>query len=156
MAEYKNITELDDLNRRLGEALTSGGAITLVHAKTDYEIQALQKLGFKQVGTFVDDNGNLVILYNVQLKEKEVVKIVEVPTTPLPDWWKNNKTPFSPPYHQPLWCNGGSSGDADWKYNTLNISTNIGSSTSLMDEAYNPLSILEDYLFPQTEKARNI
>ncbi|AXC39298.1 UNVERIFIED_ORG: hypothetical protein [Escherichia phage CMSTMSU] len=34
------------------------------------------------------------------------------------------------------------------------IPSNKGGSTSLMDAAYNPLSILEDYFFPQTSEGR--
>lgn len=133
--------------QRIGEAIASQGKITLVAALTPDEGIVLTNSGFKKVGT-MDIEGSLVDLYEV--------KVTQVINTTLPyngirSPSDNKIFPFgeTPKKYEAQWPENyrlytyGTGTPPDVQYR--------GSTTSLMDAACNPLSILEDYFFPTGE-----
>lgn len=133
--------------QRIGEAIASQGKITLVAAITPNDEHVLKTSGFKKVGT-MDLNGSDIDLYEV--------KVTQVVNTQAPYTGIRSPYPGTQPYktddgyprkYEPQWPENyrlytyGTGTPSDLQYR--------GSTTSLMDAAYNPLSILEDYFFPE-------
>lgn len=156
------MTDNTNIHQRIGEAITSGGEFNIIRANNAHEEQILTDAGFVKVGS-MKEGDKIISLFKVELKEKEVVKIVEVPN-------KNNSWPFneqSHPFRKPdpgIWLYndtnkpmytylGTNTGDADWVQKDLNktISTSTGTFdgtlSTRLDAAYDPLSILQDYTF---------
>lgn len=133
--------------QRIGEAIASQGKVTLVAALTPAEEHILTTSGFKKVGT-MDLNGT-----NIDLFEVKVTQVVNAPVPP----YNGIRTPS--PGVQPYKTNDTypRKYEAQWpeNYRLYTYGTGTppdvqyrGSTTSLMDAAYNPLSILEDFYFP--------
>lgn len=124
-----------DIFQRIGEAIASQGKITVVAALNDIEEKVLQGAGFKMVGT-MDLNGSVLKLFEV--------KIQQIINTPAPAHWhrtieKPTKYTQEWPENYRMYSNGTGTDNLIYKGNT----------TSLVDAAYDPLSILEDYFFPK-------
>lgn len=141
--------------QRIGEAIASQGKVTLVAALTFAEEEILKNSGFKKVGT-MDLNGTPIDLYEV--------KVTQVANTPVPPY-NGIRTPY--PGVQPYKTNETypRKYEAQWpeNYRLYTYGTGTppdvqyrGSTTSLMDAAYNPQSILEDYFFPNTERGNSV
>jgi|AGFT01.1.fsa_nt_gi hypothetical protein len=127
-----------DIFQRIGEAIASQGKITVVVALNDVEEKVLQGAGFKMVGT-MELNGSVLKLFEV--------KIQQIINAPSPGVWNHDIN--KPKKYVQEWPEGYR------MYSTGTGSDNLiykGSTTSLMDAAYNPLSILEDYFFPNNEE----
>lgn len=129
--------------QRIGEAIASQGKITLVAALSISDDEVLQKSGFRKVGT-MDLNGATIDLYEVK-----VTQVINTP--PYNGIRQPNPEPFPrsfpPKKYEQQWPENyrlytyGTGTPPDVQYR--------GSTTSLIDAAYNPLSILEDYFFPE-------
>lgn len=164
------MTDNTNIHQRIGEAITSGGEFNIIRANDAREEQILTDAGFVKVGS-MKEGDNIVSLFKVELKEKEVVKIVEVPNKnnswPFNDqshpfrkpdpgiWYHNNHWLYNDP-NKPLYTYFGTNTcDVDWAVKDLNktISTTTGtfngSVSTRLDAAYDPLSILQDYTFNQ-------
>lgn len=125
--------------QRIGEAIASQGKITLVAAITPNDEHVLKTSGFKKVGT-MDLNGSNIDLYEV--------KVTQIVNAPAP--YTSIRSPLDKPRkYEQQWPENyrlytyGTGTPPDVQYR--------GSTTSLMDAAYNPLSILEDYFFPESK-----
>lgn len=132
----------DNLFQRIGEALTSGGEYNIIRANDDNEIAILNNAGFVQIGS-MKDGDTIVSLFKIELKAKEVIKIVEAPTKLSPPW--NN----SPIDRQPFWDNSpndrqpyitntphimystGTGDTSEWMYKKYNNSVDLTLSTEL-------------------------
>lgn len=188
------MTDNTNIHQRIGEAITSGGEFNIIRANDAQEEQILTDAGFVKVGS-MKEGDNIVSLFKVELKEKEVLKIVEVPnknnswpyndqSNPFrkPDpgiWYHNNHWLYNDPNKQMYTYFGTGTGNADWVttdlsktisetgnsgYNSSNASwsrtiskepelnTFKGTSSTLLDAAHNPLSILDDYYFTDLTK----
>lgn len=147
-----------NIYQRIGETLASSGKHEIIAGNTPHEEAILLRAGFTKIGSMKNDNGNIVNLYKFDKQVKEVVRVVEVPKKDQSTWpWNDQTNPFTKPnpgiwyYNQnnPLYTYGNSTGD--------NVHLQYkGSTTSLMDAAYNPLSILEDYSFPSSEDTKKM
>lgn len=135
--------------QRIGEAIASQGKITLVAAITPNDEHVLKTSGFKKVGT-MDLNGSNIDLYEV--------KVTQIINTQAP--YTGIRSPLDKPYpgtkptkYEAQWPENyrlytyGTGTPPDVQYR--------GSTTSLVDAAYNPLSILEDYFFPEASDRGN-
>lgn len=134
--------------QRIGEAIASQGKVTLVAALTSAEEEILKNSGFKKAGT-MDLNGS-----NIDLYEVKVTQIINTQTppytgirTPIGDS-KPYKYEASWPENYRLYTNGTGNAPSSLHYG--------GQTTSLMDAAYNPLSILEDYYFTTPSDTNSI
>jgi|SRR6478609_851412 len=136
--------------QRIGEAIASQGKVTLVAALTPAEEHILTTSGFKKVGT-MDLNGT-----NIDLFEVKVTQVVNAPVPP----YNGIRTPS--PGVQPYKTNDTypRKYEAQWpeNYRLYTYGTGTppdvqyrGSTTSLVDAAYNPLSILSDYTLPENK-----
>jgi len=130
---------MTNIFQRIGEALASQGRITLVAARTPSEGEVLKIAGFKNVGS-TDIDGDLIDIYEVKItqvintppKQIKVPIKDEKPSWPYQDPWPKNYR---------LYSNSSSTPSTNYR----------GITSSLMDAAYNPLSILEDYFFTDTD-----
>ena len=129
------MTDNTNIHQRIGEAITSGGEFNIIRANDAQEEQILTDAGFVKVGS-MKEGGNIVSLFKVELKEKEVVKIVEVPTNKNNYPWNQIKDPTYPYTTPSIWytndhwlCNdpnkpaytyfGTSTTGADWMQQDL-------------------------------------
>lgn len=145
---------MSNIYERIGEALLSNGKHDIIRAESKHEEDVLAAAGFTKVGS-IKEGDNIVALFKIEQKTKEVVKIVEVPKKENSWPYNNEKSyPFGRPdpgilyYNEknPMYTYGTGTGDATWMQYK-------GNTTSLMDAAYNPLSVLEDYTFPKNNNA---
>lgn len=136
--------------QRIGEAIASQGKVTLVAALTPNDEHVLKTSGFKKVGT-MDLNGS-----NIDLYEVKVTQIINTPPyngirqpnpEPFPRSFPPKKYEQQWPENYRLYTYGTGTSPSSLQYG--------GSTTSLMDAAYNPLSILEDYFFPSEDSKSN-
>lgn len=131
---------MSNIFQRIGEAVASAGKITLVVALNPEEAGVLSGSGFKKVGT-VDLHGEWVDVYEVKIQQ-----IVNTQPHQIKVPIKDEKPSW--PYNGPQWPDNknyrlyGDSSDASGQVNYR------GKTSSLVDAAYDPLSILEDYFFP--------
>lgn len=143
---------MSNIYERIGEALLSNGKHDIIRAESKHEEDVLTAAGFAKVGS-IKEGDKIVALFKIEQKTKEVIKIVEVPKKEN-SWPYNNERsyPHGRPdpgiwyYNQttPLYTYGTGTGD------TSHLQYK-GQTTSLMNAAYNPLSILEDYSFPKAD-----
>lgn len=145
---------MSNIYERIGEALLSNGKHDIIRAENKHEEDVLAAAGFTKVGS-IKEGDKIVALFKIEQKTKEVVKIVEVPKKENSWPYNNEKSyPFGRPdpgiwyYNEknPMYTYGTGTGDATWMQYK-------GNTTSLMDAAYNPLSVLEDYTFPKNNNA---
>lgn len=126
--------------------MTSQGKITLVLALNDEESAILRNANFVSRG-FVDLNGTPVEVF-------DAAKTVVHTTLPQPnDWWTK---PSTSPFNTTPWTIPGTPRGpftATFTPDGTGVAPNTyrGSTTSLMDAAYNPLSILDEFYFPKTD-----
>lgn len=145
---------MSNIYERIGEALLSNGKHDIIRAENKHEEDVLAAAGFTKVGS-IKEGDNIVALFKIEQKTKEVVKIVEVPKKEN-SWPYNNEKPY--PFgrpdpgiwyyndQNPMYTYGTGTGDTTWMQYK-------GNTTSLTDAAYNPLSVLEDYTFPKNDNA---
>lgn len=143
--------------QRIGEAIASQGKVTLVAALTPQEEHILTTSGFKKVGT-MDLNGT-----NIDLFEVKVTQVVNAPVPP----YNGIRTPYPiikpyttddtyPRKYEQQWptnyrmYKSGTGTPSDLQY------LQYRGSTSLMNSAYSPLSILEDFYFPNNEIGNSV
>ncbi|QCW18987.1 hypothetical protein 7t3_0466 [Salmonella phage 7t3] len=135
-------TIMSGIFQRIGEAIASQGKITLVAALNDEEANILMGAGFKKAGT-MDLNGSLVDLYEV--KVQQIINTTQPYQIARDIFDKPRKYEQQWPENYRMYSIGTGTGQAAH----LNFK---GNTTSLMDAAYDPLSILEDYFFPRKEE----
>ena len=156
---------MSNIYERIGEALLSNGEHDIIRAENKHEEDTLTKAGFTKVGS-IKEGGNIVALFKIEQKTKEVVKIVEVPKTTWP--YNDQSHPFRKPdpgiwYHNNHWMNNdpnkplytylSGSGNADWAMRDLNKTISAsegtfkGTLSTRLDASYDPLSVLSDYTF---------
>lgn len=134
---------MSNIYERIGEALLSNGQHDIIRAESKHEEDTLVKAGFTKVGS-IKEGDNIVALFKIEQKTKEVIKIVEVPTIDTSPWNKKpNNVGDYPWNNRPYVMNYGTGDTSHLQYK--------GQTTSLMNAAYNPLSILEDYSFPKAD-----
>lgn len=119
------MTDATNIYQRIGESLASKGLYDIVSANTPGEEAILVDAGFTKVGSMKQE-GQIVSLYKLEQKVKEVVKIVEVPSKQNSWPWNNHKeVPSQPgiwylndnktiPNQYQLYSYGTGTGDADW------------------------------------------
>ena len=128
------MTDNTNIHQRIGEAITSGGEFNIIRANDSLEEQILTDAGFVKVGS-MKEGDKIVSLFKVELKEKEVVKIVEVPNKNIswpfndqshpfrkPDpgiWYYNNQWKCNDPNNQMYTNLGTGTGNADWALKDL-------------------------------------
>lgn len=119
---------MSNVYQRIGEAIASSNKISLVIALTVEEQNILRNSGFKPVGT-VDVNGSVLEVFEVRpnVQNKELPGLVKRS----PESWVNTG-----PYRATFTPDGGT-GVSPTQYR--------GTTTSVLKDAYDPLSILDDY-----------
>lgn len=135
------MTDNTNIHQRIGEAITSGGEFNIIRANDAQEEQILTDAGFVKVGS-MKEGDKIVSLFKVELKEKEVLKIVEVPTNnniypwnqiKIPErpgiWYHNNHWQYNDPNKQMYTNFGTGTGNADW------VLTDISKTISAGDES---------------------
>lgn len=123
--------------QRIGEAIASQGKITVVAALTFEDEEVLRTSGFKKIGT-MDLNGVNVDLYEVKLNTVSAKSNVLTPRVYVSDDKSNRRYDQQWPdqnYRMTLDGKGG-------------YATAVDQYRQDMQHAYSPLSILEDYFFP--------
>lgn len=133
---------MSNLYQRIGEAMTSQGKITLVLALDDEEAALLRNSNFVSRG-FVDINGSTVEVF-------DATKTVVHTTLPVQnDWWTKPGPSITPFPSQPWTTSTPSPYTATYTPEGTGVAPNTyrGSTTSLIDAAYDPLSVLGDYYF---------
>lgn len=135
--------KMTNIFQRIGEAVASQGKITLVAALTPAEGEVLKSAGFKKVGSTDIDN-NIIDIYEVKINQVINTTDYQKIRAPIKDSWPYvDENPWKQNYKM-----YGDSTDASKQINYR------GTTTSLIDAAYNPLSILEDYFV--TEEPRTL
>lgn len=142
---------MSNLYQRIGEAMTSQGKITLVLALDDEEAALLRNANFVSRG-FVDINGSTVEVF-------DATKTVVHTTLPVQnDWWTKPGPSITPFPTQPWTTSTPRPYTATYTPEGTGVAPNTyrGSTTSLTDAAYDPLSILEDYYVEEPPKKRSV
>lgn len=134
---------MSNLYQRIGEAMTSQGKITLVLALDDEEAALLRNANFVSRG-FVDINGSTVEVFDAT---KTVVHTTTLPVQN--DWWTKPGPSITPFPSQPWTTSTPRPYTATYTPEGTGVAPNTyrGSTTSLTDAAYDPLSVLEDYYY---------
>ncbi|QXO11956.1 hypothetical protein pEaSNUABM44_00260 [Erwinia phage pEa_SNUABM_44] len=146
--------------QRIGEAIASKGLYNIIRATTPDEETILEDSGFIKVGS-IKEGDVITSLYKIELKEKEVIKIVEVPKISSPPWG-NQPIDTSPWNNKPYIMYTNGTGDAEWLKNlytnsksdnyTANYMGSDFKSNSLVGEVVNVLNSIEK----NTKACRNI
>lgn len=143
---------MSNIYERIGEAFLSNGKHDIIRAESKHEEEILSGAGFTKIGS-LKEGDDIIALFKIEQKTKEVIKVVHAPIIDTSPW---NKKPTNVgdypwnnrPYVMNYAMDTGTGGDGYMQYK--------GNTTSLMNAAYNPLSILEDYNFPKTDNAEDM
>jgi hypothetical protein len=148
LAGKKRIKNMSNIYERIGEALLSNGKHDIIRAESKHEEDVLAGAGFTKVGS-LKEGENIIALFKIEQKTKEVVKVVQVPIIDTSPWNKKpNNVGDYPWNNRPYVMNYADTGTGDAGYMQYK-----GNTTSLMNAAYNPLSVLEDYNSQKTDNA---
>lgn len=143
---------MSNLYQRIGEAMTSQGKITLVLALDEEESALLRNANFVSRG-FVDINGSIVEVF-------DATKTVVHTTLPQPNDWWTKPSPSTSPFTTTPWTTTGirSPYTATFTPEGSSVSPNKfnGTVSNVLNAAYDPLSILEDYYYEEPQKTRRV
>ncbi|EBS4516361.1 hypothetical protein DQT32_02890 [Salmonella enterica subsp. enterica serovar Braenderup] len=137
---------MSNIYERIGEALLSNGEHDIIRAENKHEEDVLTKAGFTKVGS-IKEGDQVVALFKIEQKTKEVIKIVEVPSKQQSWPWNDHKeVPGRPgiwylndnktiPNQYQLYSYGTGTGDAEWMNH---LGTTLSSNyTSNTESGYN-------------------
>ena len=151
---------MSTLNERIGDALLSNGQHDIIRAESKHEEDLLTNAGFTKIGS-MKEGDNIIAIFKIEQKTKEVLKIVEVPKKEN-SWPYNDKSyPFGRPEpdswyynpNNPMYSTGTSTGDATWmQYKGTTVSNRNDVDYSVSAGLYE----LGLAMFGNTEAARNI
>ena len=142
---------MSNLYQRIGEAMTSQGKITLVLALDEEESALLRNANFVSRG-FVDINGSVVEVFDAT---KTVVHTTLPQTN---DWWTKPGPSITPFPSQPWTTTSPSPYTATYTPDGSGVAprTFNGTVSNVVNAAYDPLSILEDYYVEEPPKKRRV